>query len=270
MDGVHLGGDDDQLDQRRHEAGDAGPRHAQGRHGANPEDEGVAEHSREDDGGDGRGEGTAGVAGRALQPGEDRDEHGRHSGEGREAEVRRPHVRHAGRGADQPQEVLGGEQGAERGEGHQGPTQHEGGGDDAAGLVLPAAPVGARNEDRHRRAHPAQGQHGDDREAVGEADRRDGGGPQGAYDDLADDVDDQGEDELRTDGQGDAGDLAARRGDTAGSDGGRDTGGAAFVTTWRVRTRGAHDEAGRPMPVTPFYGDRWAQTTAPDPRNWTG
>ena len=84
-----------------------------------------------------------------------------------------------------------------------------------AGLV--AAAVRAGDEDAHRRADGAEGQDEDHRQAVGEADRRDGGGAEGADDDLVDDVEEEGEDELRTHRNGDAGDLTTRgRRDEAG------------------------------------------------------
>ena len=146
------------------------------------------------------------VGGASAEQGAD---HGRDDRETGEAQVATARGRDGLGRADQPHQGLAPDQDRDGREDADATGEEQRSGDGLVDAGLVAAAVRPRDEDADRRADGAEGQDEDHRQAVGEADRRDGGGAKGADDDLVDDVEEEGEDELRAHRDGDAGDLTS-------------------------------------------------------------
>ena len=133
---------------------------------------------------------TIGLRGRPVErhSAEQGADHGRDDRETGEAQVATARGRDGLGRADQPHQGLAPDQDRDGREDADATGEEQRSGDGLVDAGLVAAAVRPRDEDADRRADGAEGQDEDHRQAVGEADRRDGGGAKGADDDLVDDV----------------------------------------------------------------------------------
>ena len=267
VDAEHLHREDPGLERRRDQRGEAGAGDAELRERPGARDEQVGQGGVEADRGHGRDHRAARTAGRAEHAAEERADDGRHDGEPGEAEVAAARSGDGLGRADQPHQGLTPDEDRNGREDADATGEEQRGRDGLVEAGLVATAIGAGDEDAHRRADGAEGEDEDHRQAVGEADRRDGGGAERADDDLVDDVEEEGEDELRTHRNGDAGDLTTRgrrgkagrlgvggQGELSGNWLNFGTGGCA-----RLRQKscpGMPDGPGsRPRPAGPSYGE---------------
>jgi hypothetical protein len=211
----HLHSEDGGFDRRCDEDGQTRAGNAQLREGTGAGDERVCERGVHAHRGHCRDHRAARTAGRPEDTAEQGADRGGDDGKSGEAEVPAARGGNDLGSADQSHEGLAPDQDRDRSRDTDAAGEEQRRGD---GLVEPGlvpVPVGARHEDAHGRADRAQGEDQDHRQAVGEADGGDGGGAERSDDHLVDDVEDEGEDELRIHRDGDAGDLTTRDGATA-------------------------------------------------------